>query len=56
MATLAAELEIPVIAEGQVHTPEQARRMLDLGAHCVVVGGAITRPLEIAQRFAAALR
>lgn len=56
VATLAAELEIPVIAEGQVHTPEQARRMLDLGAHCVVVGGAITRPLEIAQRFVTALR
>jgi len=34
-----------------VHTPEQVRKMLDLGAWAVVVGGAITRPLEIAQRF-----
>lgn len=52
---LADELDVPIVAEGQVHTPDQARRMLDAGAHCVVVGGAITRPLEIARRFVAAL-
>lgn len=48
-------LPCPVIAEGRVHTPEQAKRMLELGAWSVVVGGAITRPLEIAQRFFAAI-
>ena len=52
---MVAALPCPVIAEGRVHTPEQARKMLDLGAWAVVVGGAITRPLEIARRFFDAL-
>lgn len=45
----------PVIAEGKVDTPAKLRRCIDLGAHAVVVGGAITRPMEITQRFLAAL-
>lgn len=48
---LVKSVKIPVIAEGRVHTPEAAKKMLELGAHAVVVGGAITRPLEIATRF-----
>lgn len=48
---LSATVDIPVIGEGRVHSPEQAVQMLDAGAYAVVVGGAITRPLEIAQRF-----
>ena len=53
---MVAKLPYPVIAEGRVHTPEQARKMLELGAWAVVVGGAITRPLEIATRFMNAVK
>lgn len=45
----------PVIAEGKVDTPVKMKRCLDLGCHAVVVGGAITRPLQIAKNFIDAL-
>lgn len=53
---LAAVLTVPLIAEGRIATPEQARAALDAGAWAVVVGGAITRPQQITERFARALR
>lgn len=54
-AVLAA-VTMPVIAEGNVDTPERAARCLALGAHAVVVGGAITRPQQITRRFTDAIR
>lgn len=45
----------PVIAEGNITTPAMMARCLQLGAHAVVVGGAITRPQQITARFVAAL-
>lgn len=53
-AVLAA-VTIPTVAEGNVDTPERAARCLALGAHTVVVGGAITRPQQITERFMAAI-
>lgn len=54
--SLARDLPVPVIAEGRIHTPEQAVRMLATGVHALVVGGAITRPFEIASRFFRAIQ
>jgi len=44
-------VKLPVIAEGNILTPDHAKRALELGAYAVVVGGAITRPQQIAKRF-----
>ncbi|MEC0302479.1 N-acetylmannosamine-6-phosphate 2-epimerase [Terribacillus saccharophilus] len=49
-------VSIPVIAEGNVITPEMAKRCLQLGAYSVVVGGAITRPQQITERFVETLK
>ena len=44
-----------VIAEGNINTPQKARRVIELGAFSVVVGSVITRPQLITKSFAEAL-
>lgn len=48
---LSNELKIPVIAEGRIHSPSDLKRAYECGAYSAVVGGAITRPKEITERF-----
>lgn len=48
---VAKSVKLPVIAEGNVITPEMAAKALNYGAYAVVVGGAITRPQQITERF-----
>lgn len=45
-----------VIAEGNINTPEKAKRVIELGAFSVVVGSIITRPQLITRSFAEALK
>lgn len=52
---LAAVLTIPLVAEGRYHAPDQVVQAFVAGADSVVVGGAITRPQEITQRFVKAI-
>lgn len=48
-------IPVPVIAEGRIRTPADARRCLDAGAYSVVVGTAITHPTRITHTFVAQL-
>ena len=48
-------LSVPVVAEGGFWTPEQVEQAFALGVWAVVVGSAVTRPMEITKRFWRAL-
>ena len=53
---LAKDCGKPVIAEGGIWLPEQLKAALDSGVWAAVIGGAITRPMEITKRFVAAIQ
>ncbi|HEX6501320.1 MAG TPA: putative N-acetylmannosamine-6-phosphate 2-epimerase [Micromonosporaceae bacterium] len=55
VAQLARKVPVPVIAEGRIHTPRQAREALDAGAWAVVVGSAITSPTWLTRQYVEAL-
>ena len=40
-----------MIAEGNINTPQKARRVIELGCYSVVVGSIITRPQLITKSF-----
>jgi predicted NBD/HSP70 family sugar kinase len=56
LADLVRRIRVPIIAEGHISTPEEARRAAAMGAWCVIVGSAITRPGVITSKFVRALR
>ena len=47
--------QVPVIAEGKINTPEDLAAVFAAGAYSAVVGGAITRPKQITERFVRAI-
>lgn len=46
-----ADIGVPIIAEGRIHTPAHATAAMEAGAHAVVVGTAITHPATITSWF-----
>ncbi len=51
VAWFATHSPVPVYAEGRYWNPEQVAAAFELGAHCVVVGTAITNPMKTTRHF-----
>jgi len=56
LADIIRETDRPVVAEGHISTPLEAKRAITAGAWCVVVGSAITRPGTITSDFLHAIQ
>ncbi|WP_159887031.1 N-acetylmannosamine-6-phosphate 2-epimerase [Paenibacillus puerhi] len=52
---LVSTLNVPIIAEGGISTPEELKKLFDLGIYSAVVGSAITRPMDITKKFVKAV-
>ena len=48
---LVKNTNLPVVLEGRIWKPEEVTKAFEIGAHCVVIGSAITRPQLITKRF-----
>jgi N-acylglucosamine-6-phosphate 2-epimerase len=48
---LVKQTDVPIVLEGRIWEPAEVDRAFELGAHCVVIGSAITRPQLITRRF-----
>lgn len=55
LSDLVRGIRVPIFAEGHISWPEEARRAAAMGAWCVIVGSAITRPGVITTKFVRAL-
>jgi len=55
IADLVRAIRIPVIAEGRIDTPDQIWEALEARAFAIIIGGAITRPEVITQKFVSAI-
>ena len=53
LSELVQKTNTPVVLEGRIWEPAQVQHAFELGAHCVVIGSAITRPQLITRRFVA---
>lgn len=51
LEALVQTVDKPVILEGRIWAPDEVKKAFNLGAHCVVIGSAITRPQLITKRF-----
>lgn len=51
LKNLVKNVNCPIVLEGRINEPTQAKMGFELGAHCVVIGSAITRPQEITKRY-----
>ena len=51
LENLVNSVDKPIILEGRIWEPEDVKKSFELGAYCVVIGSAITRPQLITKRF-----
>lgn len=51
LKALVEQTSLPVVLEGRIWKPSEVDKAFELGAHCVVIGSAITRPQLITKKF-----